>query len=634
MTCPGIKVENFSAINSFLIVIKFEPNPVSVLNDVPIDLSQNSKFLPDYNNIIFNDKRFDTTDSYKNSANLLNQYDDYFKNIKDKLNDLQNQVKNNLNPETSPDQYDCPIDDIDPDELLKEIKQGKQPNLVTTENLVATKPENFDLNNSTVSYCNENDQLNLIDLIKIPDINQGVYHPPKPPQNLACLFNDDKLKNVATYIEKNLLDKDNTPLKDVNNLLDNAFKDTQDNINDTLKKNGIDVEKASEELHAAIPANIPTEDILKNKYNLNFKLGIPLVTLDCKNQIYLQILNKKLQVTNLIDFSGEYLEIDKEMDLDAPGYVGFYTNGFKHQLFYYDGKNGKMYNDEINIKKNLSIGYIGIDDQFRKHYCGLVYDIQILLFKKHNFLNAIQKDFKFKIPTGVLYYYDWHKDRIKYNLIFPLPDLTPPVKMYSAGGYTNYILHTEKDPYHFMENGYLTQFFCWRVLTKNDFSIGFWFNKSLQNNVTDSDYSCLVYDERNDYGLYYNDYSKKFKIDLNGSKTGISKTFDFLVEDNLWYFCNFKYSSEENKLYFNIRNIDQDDFNDFKEFIIDLSKFKDFEFGKFILSSMLAKKAGTFYNQQFICKFGTLALFDSKREHAEEFDQFTKERMVIKVLDL
>ena len=175
-----------------------------------------------------------------------------------------------------------------------------------------------------------------------------------------------------------------------------------------------------------------------------------------------------------------------------------------------------------------------------------------------------------------------------------------------------------------MELGYLTQFFCWRKLTKSDFSIAFWFNKlEYQNGANENDYRCLIYDEIHNYGVYYNDYEKKFKIDINNS----IHYFDFIIEDNLWYFCNFKYSKEEHKLYLNIRNINSDHFDDFTEFTINFDE--SFNFGPFHLSSMLAKKTGSIFNNYFNCKFGTLALFDNKRETAEEYTQFFEEKQVI-----
>jgi hypothetical protein len=229
-----------------------------------------------------------------------------------------------------------------------------------------------------------------------------------------------------------------------------------------------------------------------------------------------------------------------------------------------------------------------------------------------------------------LYYYDWHKKRIVYNLVYPKNTPQPPVKMYSQGGYTNYLLHTEKDPYHFMEHGFLTQFFCWRTLTKKDFSIAFWFNKlDYENSENELDFKTWICDEVNNYYVKYNDYSKKIKIQLNNH----TYHFDYLVEDNMWYFCNFKYSSFEKKIYFNIRNIDQKGFDNFTEFVIDLDA-ENIQLKQFKLSSMLALKNGSDYSEYFYCKFGTLALFNNKRETAEEYNQFLKERLVIKMLDL
>ena len=636
MTCPGIQVKNFSVINAFLLIIKIKPNPVNVMNDQPIPLESQSKFLPDYNSFYFNGERIDSTPVYKDVELLMEDYQDYFDEIKSKLVQLQDDVNKSLNPDESPITYECPIDDVSIDDLINQIQNGEKPDFTVPEYIDPENPDTYDPSNDVISYCEETDQLNIVPMIQIPDISLGnSYNPPPPPQNFACMFNDDKLKNVATYIQNDLMNPEENVVKQFQQeAIPESFGNLYDDIKQKLADAGIlenpDDDLNPDSIQAPIPPTIPTEDLLKAKYNINFELGIPLAVFDSKNEIYLQIKNKKIEVTNLIDFNGNYLHIDEEVDLINPSIIAFFTNGITHKLYYIKENTGEMFEDTIAIQKNLTIEYIGIDDKFRKHYCGLILDIQILTFQRASLDSYLKNNYQFEIPAGALYYYDWHKDRIEYNLVYPLPDLRPPVKMYSQGGYTNYILHTEKDPYHFMELGFLTEFFCWRTFTENDFSIAFWFNKiEYINGENSTDYKTLIFDEINNYAVQYNDYEKKFKIKLGT----FEKTFDFLIEDNLWYFCNFKYSSQEKKLYLNIRNINQTDFDDFTEFIIDLDA-ENIDLQKFYLSSMLASKSGTYFYDYFFCKFGTLALFNNKRETAEEVAQFAKERLVILNLEL
>ena len=633
--CPGIKVENLGNTNTFLLIIKMKPSPISVLNDEPIPLTDKDQFLPKLSNAKFNGERIDYNPIYQDAESILQENKDYFDSVIDKIKKMEGDISDSLNPETSNKEQDCPVDNLDIDTLLNNLKNGDESNLVTTEYIDPSDISTYDSSKSAVSYCNETDQLNLVDQIKIPDISLTAYGATSP-DNLSCLFNDDKLKNVGSYIENSIIEPENNLVKQVQDqITPNSLTDSGASaIKDNLKKSGLLNEDDEVDLNS-VTAPAPQMDIekaIQDKFHLLFELGIPMAVLDNENEIYLQIIDKKLQVTNLIDFNGVYLELDEEIDLIYPSVIAFFTNGYSHTLYYINEHTGETFSKTISIRKNLTVKYIGIDDKLRKHYCGEIFDIQILTFQRSNLGTYTENQYQFKPPVGVLYYYDWYKTRINRNLVYPLPDLQPPVKMYSQGGYTDYILHTENKNYYFMEVGYLSQFFCWRRIENKDFSISFWFNKlNYENGSNSDDYKTLIHDEINNYSLKYNDYLKKFKIVLNTYE----ETLDYLIEDNLWYFCNFKYSDSERKLYLNIRNIDQIEYNDVTELVIDLnpSSYDDILKENFRLSSMLAKKELSNFSEYFNCLFGTLALFDNKRETAEEYQHFRNERIVFKNLN-
>jgi len=632
-TCPGIKVNDLGAINAFLLIIKLKPNIKSIINDSPIKLEINNPYMPSLDKIIINDEKLSDNPKIINAQDLLNKYKDDLDNIKNKIDELKDEL-NNIDL-TKSGQNNCPLDADDPDATFEKIKNGEYSSLMTATNAVDDLKDNtLDLNKVTdfITHCPSDDMLQILNQVKIPEINLGEFNN-DVPENLACLFNDDKLKNSMTIIKEKLLPQDNNAVDDLNGVMTpDSFKNLD--MNQSLKDNGIEITDATDLDTAPVPEFDDTGKMFVESFDTQFELGIPLATLNSTDNVYLQILNKKIQVTNMLDTSGEKLLIDKEIDMLKPFYVVFQTNGIQHDLYYVES-DGTINKDSLTVQKNLSVEFIGIDDKARKHFCGYIYDIQILTFQRANFANFL-KSHQFEPPPGAMYYYDWHYTRINHNLVYPLPDLNPPVKMYSEGGYTNYILHTE-NIYNFMENGYLTQFFCWRKFLleynadgtiNNDFSISFWINKMDYVNGKDStDYKTLVYDENTEYSVKYNDYTKKLRIH-------ILKDFDFdyLIEDNLWYYCNFKYSFSEKKVYFNIRNINQE-LSDIKEFIIDLNN-ENIEFGRFTLSAMLAKKVGSNFYEYFNCKFGTLALFDYKRETAEEDLQFKKEKIVFKILNL
>ena len=640
MICPGIKVTKFDAVNSFLLIIKLRPNPLTVLTDVPIDLETFKKFEPTLQDTYFNETRITDIPEIKSTDDLLNDYQNYFDDITSKIKDLNDKLKNNLDPDNTPDNYECPIEDLNIDDILDKIKNGDN-SFITTQTIDVQKPETFNPDSTIVTFCNENDQLNVVDQLQIPDISVGANYKNTNKDDITCLFNDDKLKNVAGYVQNKVIDPNNSILKDINyQIQPTSFGDIYDNMKTALKEKGL----ISDELDPNSTTALAPDIDIPNFTDVSFQLGIPLAVLDSKNEIYLQIINKKVQVTNLVTFDKKYLEIDQDIDLSKDIIIAFFTNGYTHILYYIIEETGEKFEQEITVRKNLTIEYIGIDNLYRKHYCGEIYDIQILTFQNAIIQKYLNNNYLFQPPAGALYYYDWHYLRIKYNLVYPLPTLNPPVKMYSSDGRTNYILHTEKTPYHFMETGYLTQFFCWRVFDPTSFSITFWINKlNYKNSLNENDYKVLIFDEKNNFEVSYNDYENKFKINMEG--IGI-EYFDYLIQDNLWYMISFEYSIYDQKFYLMVISIDQEKIEDIKIFEIpikdtfgpaknpnatwklNLKKFK------FNLSAMLARKNGSFYNDFFNCKFGTLALFDSKREPAELILQHEKEKIVINMLKL
>ena len=613
--CPIILVKDFNYTNNFALIIKFIPNSYQVLNDEPVVYSEKD-MIPQ---ITINNEPVDNLTGYPNINELKDQYNNIATELKNNINDKIYNIFSFLDDELD-SEPSCPTpEEAQNDENNEKIDiniYDSQGNLV--KEILDSLPKN------PTTKCDKSDEISLVNFFELPDSFDPLEYQQSDPVINICNLPDSALKKQVDYVINNIPDD-----------IENLNKD-------------IHVDVINEDLQNLFPnltgVDVKSEDDLKNYYdnlkkeNLNkikdfnkiiAKLGIPLCTLNESDPVILQLLNKKIQVMNLYSGnSGKMLEIDKEIDLNIPLTVIFKTNGFLHELYLMIEGDPTIYYNKVFTPKNLSIYYIGVDPKATKNYCGLILDIQILTYINDPVNTYLDNNYLFKIPQGCLAFYDWHKDRIDRNLVYPLPDKRFPVKMYGDNG-TRYKIHTEKNPYHFMEMSYLSEFFCSKLLNQDEWSFWFWFyidkDMPYYNDTGFNDYRTLIYDFINKNSLEYDFGTKTFKINFGDSI--FYKNYMFSL--NTWYFIVFKYKKSENLITLQIRRIDIEDpsaqtiFNSIIE--------KEFTFN---LTSMLASFDGWRYDQFFACKFGTLAIFDRFTTESEEINNFSQNKLIIKQLDL
>jgi len=611
--CPAIKVQDFNYTNNFALIIKLIPNSYQLMTDKPIDLSKD--LTPQ---ITIDNSSVNNLDNYVNTDNLISKYNDIISNIK---NNIDNQLQDifgviddptNTTPNCDPTAENS--DSTSETEVQINI-QDTQGNII--KNITSTIQEN-----PTIT-CEVDGITSLVDSFEFPDTFDPLQYQQSDPVVNICNLPDSAIKNQVNYIINQLPDN----IENFNSNIQAQVIDAQlKNLFPNLTGNQIESIEDLQNYYSNLQNNVPD---INNPLEIKAELGIPLATLDCQTPVILQIINKKVQVMNLYDGTTKnLLEIDKEIDLNVPIIVIFKTNGFLHELYLIIEGDSTIYNAKVFTPKNLSIYYIGVDNEARKNLCGLVMDIQILTYIDNPASAYLSNKYLFTIPNGCLAFYDWHKDRIKRNLVFPLPDLKYPVKMYGDGG-THYHIDLTKNPYHFMSNTYLSEFFCSKFLNQDEWSIWFWFyvdeNMPYYNNTGFTDFRTIIFDFINKNSLEYDFGTKIFKF--NFANTQVFKPY--LINLNTWYFCVLKYKKEDAKLYFNIRRIDIEDLSLTTNFEIPLN-----EDLKFNLTSMLASFDGWSYNQFFNCKFGTLALFDKYTIPNEEDDNFLKNRIIIQQLNL
>ena len=609
--CPAIKVKDFNYANNFALIIKLIPNSYQLISDKPIDMSKDLTPSITINNTDISEA------TPVNTNDLISKYNDTIKNIKDNIDSQLNDIFGIIdNPEDQ--NPDCnPTDpDSNPTETELDIQiKDSQGNVV--KNITSSIQKN------PTETCEVNGVTSLVDSFDFPDTFDPITYQQSDSVVDICNLPDSAIKNQVNYVINELPDNiknfnDDIQADVINNDLKNLFP--------TITGTNIDSEDDLENYYNDLQNNMPQ---YQNPATIKALLGIPLATLDCQTPVILQIVNKKVQVMNLYDGTTQkLLEIDKEIDLNVPVIVIFKTNGFLHELNLIIEGDSTIYSAKVFTPKNLSIYYIGVDNEAKKNLCGLVVDIEILTYIDNPASTYLANKYKFEVPNGCLAFYDWHKDRINRNLVFPLPNLNYPVKMYGDGG-NHYHIDLSKDPYHFMSNTYLSEFFCSKKINQDEWSLWFWFyvdeNMPYYNNTGFTDFRTIIYDFDNKQSLEYDFGTKTFKFNFNNKE--ILKPY--LITTNVWYFCVLKYKKEDAKLYFSIRRIDIADTSLTTVFEIPLDSDL-----KFNLSSMLAKFDGWVYNNYFNCKFGTLVIFNECTISDLEDDNFLKNKVVINQLNL
>jgi len=627
MQCPGIKVEKFTYYNNFLLIIRFQPNMYQVINDEPILLNKQN-LTPDLNNIYIDGLPIIKNPSFPDPSQINND-------IQDKLNLIQNKVDeiiDTINKIQNGDDLvntECPTYE-DLLDALEQIKAGEDPKFVEP---TSVDLENYDTENdpdnlsdkAPISYCDIDDFAKLIDELNIPEW-ENLNDIPQDNDSVICSIPDNIVKMQLTYVKSeipNQLDISQNPDLNFDSALD-TIKKAFENTTGTELTDKNSLNDYYQNLISQNKKDIP-------KTNIEDYLGIPLACLNKDEKIYLQILDKKPTV-NIYNLNGDILQINKEIDLLNPSVIAFKTDGFNHELYYISEKENQLYSNKMTIPKDLGIYTIGIDIDAQKPYCGLIFDIRILTARESLVDDYLNNSYLFTFPTGALAFYDWHKDRIYYNLVFPLPDLQKPVKMFGMNNQNRYFIDTTKNPYHFMKHTFITEFFCPNnVLENKDFSLMFWFNVEsdckINNGLGFSDFRCIIEDRKYGTKLYYDDYLKIFKLEyIDENQNKIEKYFHYYLTKDTWYFCNFKYKKDENKLYFNIRDIE----TGAKSEII----WEDVKLRNFALTSMLTEFKNNKYTNFFDCKFGTLAIFDSFLLDEREDFYFNDQKIVIKMLKL
>jgi len=611
--CPVIKVEDFNYTNNFALIIKLIPNGYQLMTDEPIDLSKS--LIPE---ITINNSDVTNLPNYINLNDITTQYNDIISNIKIKINDQLKNIFNILdNPEDVKPNCDSTAENSDLNTQLTEVQieiKDSEGNLI--EEITSNIQEN------PTMTCEIDGVTSLVDFFQFPETFNPLDYQQSDPVIDICNLPDSAIKNQVNYIINELPDNIETMYNNINTEV----------INDQLKNlfpnlTGEQIESI-EDLKNYYN-NLQTDTSLIDPTQIQAQLGVPLATFECDTPIIMQIVNKKLQVLNLFDgTSQKMLEIDKEIDLNVPIITIFKTNGFLHELYLIIEGDSTIYNAKVFTPKNLSIYYIGVDNEVRKNFCGLIMDIQILTYIDNPAAAYLSNNYLFTVPQGCLAFYDWHKDRIDRNLVFPLPDLNYPVKMYGNGG-IHYTIDLNKDPYHFMSNSYLAEFFCSKRLNQDEWSLWFWFyideNLPYYNNTGFSDFRTIIDDFTNKNSLEYDFGTRTFKFNFAGS----SVYKPYFITINTWYFCVLKYKKENNKIYFSIKRIDIEDVSLTTIFEIPLENDLNFN-----LSSMLASFDGWSYNKFFVCKFGTLAIFNRFTTDAEENDNFLKNKLIFQQLGL
>ena len=610
--CPVIKINNFKYPNAFLLIMKVVLNPYQVLNDEPILLNPD-KLSPSPNDVLLNgnliseSEPITTADEISQTAAdnqiaIQNEIDNIIKMV----DDIQN---GNVNGNV-----DCP----NPDNFSNlSSDQYFDTNTITFDDLT-----NIPEDEPVLRVCDEAQDIKIVNEIPIPDWADLKDTVNKPPENVICNLNDSVLQNTLDFAQ-NI----QTNMEDLNNLVGtSALTDLASSLGSALGdfNNNDGIQELYDSIKEESQQYIPDID------NLPRYLGIPLATLNKEREIYFQIVNKKLQV-NIYSSTNELLELDNELNINDQYIFAFKTDGNTQSIYAINENTGEVSSKTIFAPFDMSIYLIGSDIYSRKHFCGQILDLQIRVLSDADLDNYLNNTYNFQIPAGCLAFYDWHKDRIYYNLVYPLPDLKYPVKMYGNFNKSIYELRdaTTTNPYRFMNGSYLSEFFCTKILNQDEFSFNFWFKVTdtdyIYNDRGFSDFRTIIDDDINGNRLEYDKYSNNFRFK---TKEKQDQYYNFFLDRNKWYNINFKYLRTDNKITFNIRPID--DTNIYQcTFDVD-------ENFKFNLMTMLASYNSDTRNYEnfFDCHFGTLAIFNRFISTAQESTIFNNQKIVLIMLNL
>ena len=609
--CPAIKIEDFNYINNFALIIKMIPNSYQVITDKPIDLSV------DITPKISIDNQPVGQSLGVDPKKLVDKYNNTLKNLKNNINDKVKGIFNLLD-DPAKAKPDCDPTKDDPKEDTKakiEIKDI-QGNLI--------KEVTANIKNNPTITCTVDNTVSLVEAFQFPETFDVSKYEVKDPVVDICNLPDSAIKNQVNYVINEMPNKIENFNSDLNaDVIDSNLK----NLFKNMTGNEINSEKDLHNYYSDINQKTPQ---VVNPTIIKAELGIPIATLDPNTPVILQIINKKIQVMNLFDgTSKNLLEIDKEIDLNKVFTVIFKTNGFLHELYLFFEEDSTIYKKQAFTPKNLSIYNIGVDPKARKNYCGLVLDIQILTYSNNPVSDYLTNNYTFEPPVGSLAFYDWYKKRINRNLVYPSQGPELPIKMYGMTVLNDkYQLDTKNPNYYFMRNTFLSEFFCSRMLNQEEWSLWFWFNveknSDYYNDTGFSDFRTIIDDFINKNSLSYDFGTKVFKFDFGGNV----EYKPYVIQTDIWYYCVLKYNKKKQKLYFSIELINATDIKSKTIFKIEVKKLK------FSLTSMLAKFDGWNYGNYFTCKFGTLAIFNQYTDETEEYDNFLKNKLVIKQLGL
>ena len=653
--CPGIKVSNFTYFNNFILLIRIQPSPIQLEQDEPLLITVEN-VLPDINNHTYNGQKLKDYPVISS----ISQLDDILKDLTENLvlPDLEKKLKNlgktSNDPQDNCDEVDCDDEVNANDPCCCEKQEISNSTTDDTSNLDCTKINCNDSVNSDNICCQENftadEVAEVTKLILVCDhdgkTTQKIIAPELPPfeppagNDLTTCLVQPRYEPIVKDIKNIMTDltqiQENNPIEFQDKIDENFDQALQALFNTKVKLSEINAQNTQDEQNIFFDNNLGknTQKITKTLTKFETYLGIPLATFNNTLEIHLTILDHKIQVTNLHTLTDRKdLSIDRELVPNGIYTIVFRTNGFNHSLYLLDETTGQLFSNSITVSKNLGVYNIGIDPQLRKNFCGRILDVQIYQDNYTSIKTLIKQNYLYKLPPGVLAFYDWHVLRVDRNVVYPLPEIYYPLKMY--GNNTNiYQLDTDSSyssTYTPLKHGYLANFFCNRMIEGNPLTINFWFKIEdydyIYNNKGFVDYRTIIEDDINGTSLEYDLYESNFKITLNNYQ----EEFFYRLLENNWYYLSFKIDPGNNtdqsnpRCIFSLRSIDSENHDDYFYKEIPLQ-----EGYKFILMTILAR-----YNQDiknydsfFDVKLGNLSIFKYITTESEDYLNFSNNKNV------
>jgi len=617
-TCPSIKIDNFKYYNNFTIIIKILPDRYQLLNDLPLLYDSMDKSLS-LNDLTVNDTPYTQLPNYPDT-DYMESANETYANIENTINGIISKIEAGLSGETQNTEVNC--DPNDPN-FQQNNTTGETVEVVLTDiegNIVLEVNEEVK-KTATKTDCDDINSEKIIEAFDLPTnidvFNQAV----KDPLETICQLPDSALKTTLAYATGPLNQDIDELFEEIKPTeLQTALQSSLESLGGLTTEQ--DLQDYYDDLREKIDASTP--EIFKTEQYL----GIPLVVFDKQYKVILQIKDKKVEVMNLFGSDLQNLFIDKEVDLGKELIIAFKTNGYQHDLWLIEEGDPTLYHKSITQQKNMTIECIGVDPDVVKRYCGLIIDIQIFTNFGKTIKDYLSQNYYFKAPAGCLAFYDWNIYRIEYNLVYPLPNLDYPVKMFGQGRSKYDLRVLDKVEYTFMRYGYLASFFCSKLLSKDDWSITFWFHiedeMSINSGLPANDWRMIIEDSINGQSLEYDYYSKMFKLNF-----ATENQMNYVVLKDRWYFCNLKYKKDNQRLTFNIREIGDENKETFQEIVVENENIPEFR-----LTNMLAKFGDYGFTNFFTCRFGTLALFNREIYDFEEDSIFNSQRIVINQLGL